>query len=95
MPWQSATLALTCTAGPGPEDYAPSTPYSNCGPLTNGTKLLGPNHGYSCPVEQGQQCVIGDNPNFDFTSFDNFGEALLIMIQVSTAPPADSPACCS
>lgn len=73
-------------AGPNENDYARSIPYSACGAATNRTGgLSSPKlsyKGYACPADQGQQCIIASNPNYGFSSFDNFGTALLIMVQV-------------
>ena len=39
--------------------------------------------GYTCPADQGQQCIAPlDNPDYGFNGFDNYGEALLYMMQV-------------
>ena len=39
--------------------------------------------GYTCPADQGQQCIAPlDNPEYGFNGFDNYGEALLYMMQV-------------
>lgn len=81
-------ISGTAHAGPGVDEYVHSIPYSTCGTPTNSTGLLNPRDhykGYICPADQGQQCVLTSNPNFGFTDFDNFGEALLIMLQVCAA----------
>ena len=42
--------------------------------------------GYTCPADQEQQCIAPlDNPEYGFNGFDNYGEALLYMMQVTAS----------
>ncbi len=42
--------------------------------------------GFHCPANQAQICLAAvGNPNYGFTSLDNFGVALIMMFQVSSA----------
>lgn len=73
--------------GPGPDDWVASNPDNNCGTLTLRSGLPvtvnATFKGYTCPADQGQQCIAPlDNPDYGFNGFDNFGEALLYMMQV-------------
>ena len=77
---------MVCT-GPGPDDWVQANPNYNCGtptqrdgfPVTVNATLKG----YTCPADQGQQCIAPlDNAGYGFNGFDNYGEALLYMMQV-------------
>ena len=68
----------------------PASPDYSCGTLTqrSGQPVVANAtlRGYTCPAQQGQQCIAPlDNPEYGFNGFDNYGEALLYMMQARHA----------